>query len=327
MEQRTDKRLTDAEIEKFIEDNVKSLREKLTGKKVLCALSGGVDSAVTATLIHKAAPDSLICVFIDHGLMRLHEPEKIMKVYKEERKMNIIKVDAAKRFLSALRHVSEPERKRKIMGEEFIRVLEAEAKKLGAMDYMAQGTIYADLLESGSVKGGKHIKTHHNVAIPQNVEFKEIIEPLKTLYKDEVRRVGVALGLPNNMVYRQPFPGPGLGVRTLGEITGPKLDTLRAADSIFRDEIEAAKLDGEIWQYFAILTDARSTGIRDGARAYAYTVALRAVNTVDAITADFARIPYDVLASASARIVNEVPNVHRVVYDITTKPPATIEWE
>jgi len=324
---RTDKRMTDGEITSFIDEQVAILREKMSGgAKILCALSGGVDSAVTAALIHKAVPENLVCVFIDHGLMRLREPEKIVKVYKDERGLNLIHVDASKRFLAALRHVSEPERKRKIIGEEFIRVLEDEGRNLGKIDYLAQGTIYADLLESGAVDG-KHVKTHHNVAIPPNIEFKEIIEPLKMLYKDEVRRVGVALGLPNKMVYRQPFPGPGLGVRTLGEITPKKLETVRMADSIFRDEIEAAGLDQKIWQYFAILTEARSTGVRDGVRVYGYTVALRAVNSIDAVTAEFADIPFSVLQKASSRIVNEVPDVHRVVYDITSKPPSTIEWE
>ncbi len=310
----------------FASEAIASLKAKLGGKKVLCALSGGVDSAVAATLIYKACPD-LICIFVDHGLLRKNEADEVVSVFRDGMGMNLIKVDASDIFLSKLKGVTEPERKRKIIGEEFIRVFEAEAKKIGAVDYLVQGTIYPDVIESGLGNSAK-IKSHHNVGgLPDVVDFKEIVEPLRDLFKDEVRKLGFELGLSEEIVMRQPFPGPGLAIRIIGEITRDKLDLLKDADFIFRDEIKKAGLSSEIWQYFAVLTDLRSVGVMGDARTYDYTIALRGVTSVDGMTADWARIPFDVLERISNRIVNEVKNVNRVVYDITSKPPATIEWE
>lgn len=312
---------------KFSEEMINQLREKIGNKKVLCALSGGVDSAVCAALIHKANPDCLTCVFVDHGLMRKYEPEQVVKVFGEELGMNLIHIDASERFLSKLAGVSDPEKKRKIIGEEFIRVFEEEAKKIGAVDFLVQGTIYPDIIESGIGSKGL-VKSHHNVGgLPDVIDFNEILEPVKDLFKDEVRKVGIEIGLPYEQVNRQPFPGPGLGVRVIGAITKEKLDILRDVDFIFRDEIAKAGWDTKIWQYFAVITDMKSVGVRDDVRSYEYTVALRAIHSIDAMTAQFVHLPYEVLEAASRRITTEVRGVNRVVYDITSKPPATIEWE
>ncbi len=313
-------------VEEFIAREVKSIQEQVGDRKVLCGLSGGVDSSVAAALVHKAIGDQLTCIFVDHGLLRKNEADEVMKVFAEDFHMNIIKVDAKERFLSKLKGVTDPEQKRKIIGNEFIYVFDDEAKKLKDIDFLAQGTVYTDVIESGG-DGAKVVKSHHNVGgLPEDMEF-ELVEPLKTLYKQEVRAVGSALGIPDHIVWRQPFPGPGLGIRVLGEITEEKLEIVRESDAILREEIAKAGLDREIWQYFTILPNIRSVGVKDDARTYVHTVGIRAVNSVDGVTSDWARIPWDVLEKVSSRIVTELDEVNRVVYDITSKPPSTIEWE
>lgn len=311
----------------FAEETVNAIKEKIGDKKALCALSGGVDSSVAAALINKAIGKNLTCIFVDHGLLRKNEADEVEEVFTKNFDVNFVRVDAKDRFLNKLAEVSDPEQKRKIIGEEFIRVFEEEAKKIGTVDYLVQGTIYPDVIESGVGVGAK-IKSHHNVGgLPDYVDFKEIVEPLRDLFKDEVRKVGLELGLPEFLVYRQPFPGPGLAIRVIGDITDDKLEILKDADYIFREEIANAGLDRSINQYFAVLTNIRSVGVMGDERTYDYTIALRAVTTSDFMTAQWTKIPYDVLEKVSSRIVNEVKHVNRVVYDITGKPPATIEWE
>jgi len=311
----------------FIDITVNEIREKVGKGKVLCALSGGVDSAVAATLVHKAVGSQLVCVYVDHGLMRKNETEQIIKTFKDERGFNLVVVRAEEQFLTKLSGVTDPEKKRKIIGEEFIRVFEKEAKKIGTVDYLVQGTIYPDVIESGS-GSGEVIKSHHNVGgLPSVIDFKGIIEPVRNLFKDEVRKVGLELGLPENIVGRQPFPGPGLAVRVLGELNKERLDILRDADAILREEVAKAGYDKKIWQYFAVLTPVRSVGVMGDKRTYGNLVALRAINSIDGMTGDWVRIPYELLDKISRRITNECKDVNRVVYDITAKPPATIEWE
>ena len=314
-------------MENFTSGAVENYREKLAGKRVLCALSGGVDSSVAAVLLHKAIGDNLICVFVDHGLLRKDEGDTVERVMKNEMGLNIIRVNAKDRFLSRLAGVTQPEEKRKIIGEEFIRVFEDIAKEIGSVDVLVQGTIYPDVIESGKGDAAV-IKSHHNVGgLPDVIDFKEIVEPLRDLFKDEVRKVGLELGIPVNLVRRQPFPGPGLAVRIMGEITEDKLEILREADAVFREEVMNAGLENEPNQYFAVLLNNRSVGVMGDARTYGYTVAFRAVDTDDFMTADWSRIPFDVLERASSRVTNEVRDITRIVYDITAKPPATVEWE
>lgn len=313
-------------MENYAKTAIAQIREKVGGGKVLLALSGGVDSSVACALLSKAVGGQLTCVFVDHGFMRKNEGDEVEAAFKNWN-VNFVRVDASDRFISKLEGVSDPETKRKTIGEEFIRVFEEEAKKIGRVDYLVQGTIYPDVIESG-LGDAAVIKSHHNVGgLPDCVDFKEIIEPLRLLFKDEVRKLGTELGLADYLVWRQPFPGPGLAIRIIGDITREKLHILQDADFIFREEIAKAGLDRSINQYFAVLTNMRSVGVMGDGRTYDYTLALRGVTTTDFMTADFARIPYEVLEKASVRIVNEVENVNRVVYDITSKPPATIEWE
>ena len=317
-------------MDSFVENTIRDIREKVGDGKVLLALSGGVDSSVAAGLLSRAIGKQLTCVFVDHGLLRKDEGDEVEAVFgdKGQFDLNFIRVNAQERYYNKLAGVTEPERKRKIIGEEFIRVFEEEAKKIGAVDFLAQGTIYPDVVESGLGGESAVIKSHHNVGgLPDYVDFKEIIEPLRNLFKDEVRKAGLELGIPEKLVFRQPFPGPGLAIRIMGEVTEEKLETLRDSDYILRDEIAKAGLDEQIWQYFTVVTNSPTVGVMGDFRTYENVIAVRAITSVDAMTADWARIPYDVLEKISTRIVNEVKHANRVVYDITSKPPATIEWE
>lgn len=320
----------DWRMDSFVEESIKKIREKVGDGKVLCALSGGVDSSVAAVMLSKAIGKQLTCVFVDHGLLRKNEGDEVEAVFGPEGPydLNFIRVNAQQRYYDKLKGVEEPEQKRKIIGEEFIRVFEEEAKKIGKVDFLVQGTIYPDVVESGLGGESAVIKSHHNVGgLPDYVDFKEIIEPLRDLFKDEVRKVGLELGLPENLVFRQPFPGPGLGIRIIGEVTAEKVRIVQDADAIYREEIAKAGLDKEINQYFAALTNMRSVGVMGDERTYDYAVALRAVKTIDFMTAESAEIPFEVLQTVMSRIINEVKGVNRVFYDLTSKPPGTIEFE
>ena len=316
----------DWSMESFIDVEINKIREQVGDKKVLLALSGGVDSSVVGVLLQKAIGDQLTCIFVDHGLLRKDEGDQVMDSLAGKFGLNIIRVNAKDRFLGKLAGVSDPETKRKIIGNEFIYLFDDEAAKLDGIDFLAQGTLYTDVIESGT-DTAEVIKSHHNVGgLPEDMEF-ELIEPLNTLFKDEVRALGIELGMPESLVWRQPFPGPGLGIRVLGEITEEKLEIVRESDAILREEIAKAGLDRDIWQYFTVLPGIRSVGVMGDGRTYDYTVGIRAITSIDGMTADFARIDWDLLQKISVRIVNEVAHVNRIVYDITSKPPATVEWE
>ena len=313
-------------MENFVDIEIEKIREQVGDRKVLCAMSGGVDSSVVAVLLHKAIGDQLTCIFVDHGLLRKGEGDMVMENFGEGFNMNIIRVDARDRFMKKLDGVSDPEQKRKIIGNEFVYVFDDEASKIEGLDYLAQGTLYTDNIESGT-KTAQTIKSHHNVGgLPEDMQF-QLIEPINTLFKDEVRALGIELGIPEHLVWRQPFPGPGLGIRVLGEITEDKLEIVRESDAILREVVREEGLEREIWQYFTVLPDIRSVGVMGDYRTYDYTVGIRAVTSIDGMTSDFARIDWEVLQKISSRIVNEVDHVNRVVYDITSKPPSTIEWE
>jgi GMP synthase (glutamine-hydrolysing) len=317
----------DWRMSSYAKEAIEQIRNKVKDGRVLCGLSGGVDSSVAAVLVNEAVGKQLTCIFVDHGLLRKNEGDDVERVFREKFDINLIRVNAQKRFLDKLEGIVDPEKKRKIIGEEFIRVFEEEASRIGRVDFLVQGTIYPDVIESGTGDAAV-IKSHHNVGgLPEHISFKEIIEPLRNLFKDEVRKLGEELDIDSDIVWRQPFPGPGLAIRVIGDITEEKLEILKETDYIFRSEIKKAGLGREINQYFTVLTNMRSVGVMGDERTYDYTIAIRAVTTTDFMTADWARIPFDILAKVSNRIVNEVPSINRVVYDITSKPPSTIEWE